>query len=790
MTVNVYAGPGTSAYQSTRFTATVNGTSSYVYGLTRTTALPSVAWALAQSVEMSWVKFTADETATVAITRLAGAITSVVVYPGGIVTPVIAGSTMTMAVPSGTDLRVEINGDRAHVIHVFARPLPRAIGTVTNWTAVTARTISSIDTISNVVTVGAAHGWAAGQRLAIATTGTLPTVNGAALSIHEPVYVLAPSGATLQLSRTPGGTAIDFTGSGTGTLTLKPANWTSGALYFGAGVHVITRLFRLEADTRVYIDANAVVIGSFDWRGVTGTGPIVEGVGTLLGDFATSEQAQTVTNFLEKTGYAMFLGYNLVNFAYNTEVQGITIARTPFYTDFVAVNRYIGVQVITPWFYECNGLQLCGKPGADSSGFIQDCFSFAGDDNLTLGEQVTDFSVTVTGCFLVTMANSNIHLNYWPQPNQTTTAVLDDIDFVHIGVADNPDSSTFPVYGGNTHIKAWSDGFIGQEDFGRFNVTFTRLRFWGSHASRWLMLANEDYPFDDYTDAQSRDQRGRIANWSFDDVTHEQVPGQIGVIAGFDAYNTPHNIAFRNVRFAGERMTAANFAEFFELNAFPYNITVGGQPVVTAVDVCNTALDLIGHAKRITSIAPPDGSAEAAVCAEHYTDCVNELLDAHHWNFATVKRELVALAESDDPAWEHCYEVPEGLLRIISVIPADATDNHYTATAAVPVDYEVHADSDDVVRIYTDLEDAWLRFTKYVTNPSLFSPTFLEALQWKLASRIAGPLIKGNEGAAERDRCMQQHMFAMGKATQNDARQQRRVDQPTIASWHRRGAMS
>jgi hypothetical protein len=100
------------------------------------------------------------------------------------------------------------------------------------------------------------------------------------------------------------------------------------------------------------------------------------------------------------------------------------------------------------------------------------------------------------------------------------------------------------------------------------------------------------------------------------------------------------------------------------------------------------------------------------------------------------------------------------------------------------VDYEIHADTSDVVRIYTDLEDAWVRFVKYVTNPNLFSPTFLEALQWKLASRIAGPIIKGTEGAAERDRCTGQYMMAMAKATTRDARQQRREAQKTIASWH------
>ena len=81
MTVNVYTGPGTSSYASSLYTATVNGSAAYVYSRERTTALASEVWTAGQSVELSWVKFTANETATVAITRIAGAITSYVVYP-------------------------------------------------------------------------------------------------------------------------------------------------------------------------------------------------------------------------------------------------------------------------------------------------------------------------------------------------------------------------------------------------------------------------------------------------------------------------------------------------------------------------------------------------------------------------------------------------------------------------------------------------------------------------------------------------------------------------------------
>lgn len=786
MTVNVYAGPGTSAYQSTRYTATVNGVSSYVYGAARTSPLPVVAWSYGDTVEMSWVKFTADETTTVVITRIAGPITSAIVYPGNVATQSIAGGVLTLTVPTNKRFRIEINGDRANAMHVFSEPLPRAIGTVTNWTAVTTRTVSGINTGTNVVTCTASHGYSAGQRLVMATTGTLPAVTGTALSVHEAVYVLSPSGADLKLSRTAGGAEIDFTSAGTGTLTFKPANLTSGALYFGTGVHTISRGFKLEPNTRIYIDANAVVVGSFDWRGSYLGTITVEGPGSLWGDFAVSESLPVSLD--GSIGSAMFLGGDGISFGYNSEVQGITIARAPFYVDWIAVNKYRNVQVISPWYPACNGLQVCFRldgltPAYDAS--IIDCFSHSADDNLVLGEQCAGIALTVSGCVLVTSANSNIHLNYWAQEDNNVSSTFDQIDMVHLGVADNLDD-TYPGFGTQTDIKCWADGRIGEEDFGRFNCTFTNLRFWGPRASRWLMLKNRKYPFIDGSGtAPSRDQRGRIANFVFENVTHEQVPGQIAVMEGFDFYSTPHDIAFRNVSFAGERMTAATYPTFFQQNAFPYNITVGGQPVVTAVNVCNTALDLIGHSKRITSISPPDGSSEADVCAEHYTDCVNELLDVHHWNFATVKRALVAVSESDDPAWDYCYEVPEGMLRLISVIPSDATDNSYTANAAVPVDYEIHADTDDVVRIYTDLEDAWVRFVKYVESPGLFSPTFIEALQWKLASRIAGPIIKGTEGATERDRCTQQYMMAIAKATQNDARQQRQVSQTTAASWHK-----
>lgn len=789
MTVNRTSGPGTSTYTSTRYTATVDGVTNYVFGLTRTTGLPCEAWALSESVEMSWTKFTADQETTVTITRLAGAITSAVVYPKDVATATIVGGVLSLSVPTNTRLRVEINGDRANVVHVFSEPLPRSIGTTTDYSASLPKSVSSVS--GTTVTMGASHGWSAGQRVVWKTTGTLPTVSTSpALSVHEALYVVSPSGSALELARTQGGAAVTFTGSGAGSHTLTRSDWTTGDLSFSTGVHTIGRGFKLSAGTRIYLDANAVVIGSFDWRGITGTGPIIEGPGTLLGDFATSETVQLLSTFAEKIEYSMFLGYDATTFNYNTEVQGITIARSPFYTDFVAVNRYANVQVVSPWWYECNGLQVCGKSYDERTASITDCFSFSGDDNLTLGEQVTAFAVDVSGCFLVTMANSNIHLNYWSQPNFGHANTFDDIDFLHLGIEDNEGNSPFPVYGGNCHIKAWSDGYLGDESYGRFNCTFTNLRLWGPHSSRWLMLANRDYPFDDYDDAQTRDQRGQIANFVFDGVTIEEEPGQLAVITGLDWRNTPHNISFQEVEIEGVPLTAANFGDYFTVNTFPYAILVGGRSVVTSADICNQALAAIAAKSRVTSIAPPDtGSIEAEQCARYYNEAIETLLEMHEWSFATKRVALTGAGDTDTTSWLFRYVIPSDMCRLIAVLPEGVTSDHISAGVRAPAEAVRELDEDGVLRIYTNEENATLRYTAFITNPNSWSPLFRQAVVAMLASKIAGPLWRGAEGEAVKQRCLRDVEVYLARAKVSDASQQKLRPEPLIASYmqNRRG---
>lgn len=777
MTVEVYSSPGSSTYQSTRYSATVNGVTAYVYGFSRTAVMPTQAWSAGSTVAPAWFQFGADETATVAITRLAGAITSAVVYPKDKgVTQSIASGVLTLRVPTNVRLWVECNGDRVPII-IQSRPLKPALPSPrTDWTTLT-KTVSSINTGTNVITCSASHGLSAGTKIVLATTGTFPTVTGTALSATEPVYILSPSGADLKIARTLGGTEIDLTSGGTGTLSFRVAEWSnaSNAIYFPAGVHTVGRLFKVGDGVTVYIDGGAVLVGtSFDLRGTTGAQII--GAGQVFCTYALWADVQALP-FSQLIEYSPFLGLDFVNFGYDNEVRGIMLAAWPYFFAREGVAHWENVIGVSPWNYNNDGFD-CSVTLDGSESTVDHCMMFCGDDALYL--ESNWFTLHATDLFVANSNGGSFLFGYWGEANQGKFQKLTDCDCISLAISDEVSGVARAA---DSVLKLWNDNRESEaaDGYGRFNVQVRGLKIWGNFENRLLTIENYIYPF---PGGLARDGLGDVADILLQDIVVEETPDQLSPINGTNWFNTPHDIQFVGCEIEGVKLTAANFFTFFETNAYPYNITVEVQPVVTAIDICNTALDLIGHAKRITEISPPDGSAEASVCAEHYTDCVNELLDSHDWNFATVKRELVALDESDDPAWDYCYELPAGLLRVISIIPADAPDNHFTLTLPVPVDYEIHADEDDTVRIYTDLEDAWIRYVKYVTNPALFSPTFQEALQWKLASRIAGPLIKGTEGAAERDRCTQQYMFAMGKATQNDARQQRRVEQKTIASWH------
>lgn len=219
------------------------------------------------------------------------------------------------------------------------------------------------------------------------------------------------------------------------------------------------------------------------------------------------------------------------------------------------------------------------------------------------------------------------------------------------------------------------------------------------------------------------------------------------------------------------------------------------QAPATEVDICNLALSFIGDTAKVLSIQPPDTSTQARLCAQMYPMALTATLEMHHWAFATRRAELALVdmtpieehvghehehvwgTNCDCSEWDYFYVLPNKFLRPIAVLPMGSTDD-YTGSS----DFTIQKDSLGTVRLYTDVKDAVLLYTEYIDEPQLFPPNFRIVLAWHLASMLAGPLIKGDVGAAESKRCLQMMQMYLAKSSSTDSHH-RRVHPTQNPNW-------
>ena len=208
--------------------------------------------------------------------------------------------------------------------------------------------------------------------------------------------------------------------------------------------------------------------------------------------------------------------------------------------------------------------------------------------------------------------------------------------------------------------------------------------------------------------------------------------------------------------------------------------------MASEVDICNLALSHIGDSATVSSINPPEGSAQAEHCARFYPIARDTLLELHSWSFAT-KRTVLSQLTSSWSEWDYCYAKPSDLVNTLAILPPDSTDDNIvginiayqsaypypdmpgTIPVNVPREYSCEILGDGTEVIYTDQDDAVLRYTATIKDTTKFSPLFVITLSAHLASMIAGPIIKGDAGAAESKRCVQLMAAYLAQAKASDA---------------------
>lgn len=183
--------------------------------------------------------------------------------------------------------------------------------------------------------------------------------------------------------------------------------------------------------------------------------------------------------------------------------------------------------------------------------------------------------------------------------------------------------------------------------------------------------------------------------------------------------------------------------------------------MASVVQICNMALSHIGSDARVTSINPPDGSVEAGHCATFYDLARTELLEPGAWAFS-LKRATLGALDNTSEAWAYAYAKPSNCLRplrilrpsmSVTVFNQDTVTAHIDDRDSAPFDIE-----GDV--IYSNEPDAVLVYVQDTNDTTKFPATFTAALSFNLAGFLAGPIIKGNEGARLGDAMRQRAMSA------------------------------
>jgi len=219
--------------------------------------------------------------------------------------------------------------------------------------------------------------------------------------------------------------------------------------------------------------------------------------------------------------------------------------------------------------------------------------------------------------------------------------------------------------------------------------------------------------------------------------------------------------------------------------------------MASEVDIVNLALGHLGDTATVSSIDPPEGSPQAEHAARFYPIARDSLLEMHPWGFSTTRSTLALISEGAWPEWKYCYASPSGALNIIAILDPNAADDYsvgmqyaYTQIGTpvvmqgvyTPQPFSQETLEDGTVVIYTNQENAVCRYTRFVTDTTNFSPLFVDTLAWYLASYLAGPILKGDAGAAEAKRCMANAMGMLGKAATSDSNQ-RRVHPMQNVGW-------
>lgn len=167
--------------------------------------------------------------------------------------------------------------------------------------------------------------------------------------------------------------------------------------------------------------------------------------------------------------------------------------------------------------------------------------------------------------------------------------------------------------------------------------------------------------------------------------------------------------------------------------------------MLSKVEICNVAITRVGG-NRIDDLELSNDQEEAIYCRALYDVALEATLEAYDWSFATGRIKLALLGTGIYQGWTYAYKYPNKCVRArsiwnpaIGMAQLQSDPQRFAEADKIPFEVASNTNLDDRV-ILTEQETAVLIFTAKISNPNLFSASFVDALGWRLASDLAVPI--------------------------------------------------
>jgi len=154
---------------------------------------------------------------------------------------------------------------------------------------------------------------------------------------------------------------------------------------------------------------------------------------------------------------------------------------------------------------------------------------------------------------------------------------------------------------------------------------------------------------------------------------------------------------------------------------------------ITKLGICNLALSILGQAE-LSSLS--EENQRCTLCKQYYDIARQQALREHDWSFARCKEKLTLVREVDEGSrMAYIYKKPANCLFVFKIY----NDSLHTGLK----EQQFKLEFDNIIKqevIRTETADAYVEYTKNITDTSMFDVSFVDAVSALMAYKMAHSL--------------------------------------------------